>query len=232
VLKACPCLRFRIRTIPGLGLEQQKNGITEAFGEYLRALKKFAKDERREHTDRTAIEQLLNVFAAAAEGRPEVQQEPGKIGDRGAPDFKVTKSGMILGYIETKAVGVNLAKVLKSDQMKRYQALSDNILLTDYLEWIWIRKGSKQTEALCHETDLENPKFRLRDALGEELVRQEREHQQGRLYGLYKTFRDQGVSRTQAEGIRRCLRADAGLGATCRATVSPPPTRGGRNAEA
>ena len=31
----------------------------------------------------------------------------------------------------------------------------------------------------------------LRDYLGEELVRQEREHQEGRLFGLYKIFRDQ-----------------------------------------
>ena len=31
----------------------------------------------------------------------------------------------------------------------------------------------------------------LRDYLGEELVRQEREHQEGRLYGLFQIFRDQ-----------------------------------------
>ena len=31
----------------------------------------------------------------------------------------------------------------------------------------------------------------LRDYLGEELVRQEREHKEGRLYGLYEVFRDQ-----------------------------------------
>ena len=31
----------------------------------------------------------------------------------------------------------------------------------------------------------------LHDYLGEELVRQEREHQEGRLYGLFQIFRDQ-----------------------------------------
>src|SRR5258708_11531000 len=31
----------------------------------------------------------------------------------------------------------------------------------------------------------------LRDYLGEELVRQEREHKEGRLYGLFQVFRDQ-----------------------------------------
>jgi hypothetical protein len=120
----------------------KKETAADAFADYLKALKKFSASERTEHTDRTPVEQLLNAFAAEAEGRPKVQQEPGKIGDKGAPDFKVTKSGMILGYVETKAVGVNLAKVLNSDQLKRYRELSSNILLTDYLEWIWIRKDS------------------------------------------------------------------------------------------
>src|SRR5262249_42913922 len=83
---------------------------------------------------------------------------------RGAPDFKVTKSGaMILGYVENKAIGENLAKVLKSDQIAKYKLLSNNIVLTDYLQFIWINKyGPPQSERLCDETDIENPKFRLR----------------------------------------------------------------------
>src|SRR5262249_15478439 len=91
--------------------------------------------------------------------------------------------------------------------------------------------GPPQRERLCHATDLEQRRFRLRedrveavanllkgffstppegigrskqlalalavrsrmlrDYLGEELVRQEREHREGRLYGLYQIFRDQ-----------------------------------------
>ncbi len=110
--------------------------------------------------------------------------------------------------------------------------MSDNIILTDYLQFIWINKyGAPQSERLCDETDFENARFRLRedrtaavgkllqgffstapegigraqqlalalatrskllrDYLGEELVRQEREHKEGRLYGLFQIFRDQ-----------------------------------------
>jgi hypothetical protein len=47
---------------------------------------------------------------------------------------------MILGYVENKAMGENLAKVLKSDQIAKYKILSDNIVLTDYLQFIWINK--------------------------------------------------------------------------------------------
>ena len=37
-----------------------------------------------------------------------------------------------------KAIGTNLDKELKSDQFKKYRTLSDNILVTDYLQWMWL----------------------------------------------------------------------------------------------
>lgn len=210
---------------------KSKISNAELFGEYLKRLRKIAAAEKTEHTDRTAAELLLEAFAERAGKDVKVQHEPKKSPEKGAPDFKVTKSGMILGYVETKALGENLNKVRKSDQIKRYQTLSHNILLTDYVEWIWLKKDSIQTESLCQESDLENPKFRLRndrieavakllesffstapegigraealalalatrahllrDYLGEELLRQQREHQEGRLFGLYQVFKDQ-----------------------------------------
>lgn len=203
----------------------------EIFAQYLRDLREFATAEKTEHTDRGALEKLLKAFAAQAHGKPKVQHEPKRDKTKGAPDFKVIKDGMILGYVENKTIGENLTKVLKSDQIAKYKTLSPNIVLTDYLEFAWISKDGINRETLCHDTDLENRKFKLnperiaavaallagffstapegigtskplaealaarsrllRDYLGEELVRQEREHQEGRLFGLYKTFRDQ-----------------------------------------
>ena len=95
--------------------------------------------------------------------QPAVQHEPKHVAEKGAPDFKVSRRGMILGYVENKAIGENLDKVLKSDQIKRYRTLSDNILLTDYSHWVWINGNDVQRETLCHATDLENPKFKLRE---------------------------------------------------------------------
>jgi hypothetical protein len=81
------------------------------------------------------------------------------ISDGGAPDFKVTKAGLILGCVENKPIGENLAKVLESEQIAKYKSLSNNIVLTDYLHFIWINKyGPPQGE-----TDIENPKFRVRE---------------------------------------------------------------------
>ena len=177
------------------------------------------------------METLLKSIAVEhSDAKINIQQEPKRVADKGAPDFKVSCQGMILGYVETKPVGENLVQVLKSDQLKRYQSLSDNILLTDYLHFIWINKDGVQRDSLCHATDLELPRFKLRedrasavagllkgffssppegigrsqqlalalaarskllrDYLGKELIRQEKEDQKGRLYGLYQIFRD------------------------------------------
>jgi hypothetical protein len=201
------------------------------FERYVLALRKTPIDEKTEHTDRAALQDLLHAMASGSGSGVIVQHEPKRIAEKGAPDFKITKNALILGYVENKAIGENLDKVLKSDQIKRYKTLSQNIIVTDYLHFIWINKDGIQRESLCHATDLENPKFRLRDDrmfavsklfegffstapegigraqqlalalatrskllrdyLGEELVRQEREHKEGRLYGLFQIFRDQ-----------------------------------------
>ena len=201
------------------------------FDRYLLALRKTPVEEKTEHTDRAALEALLQAIADAGANGVAVQHEPKRVADKGAPDFKVTKSALILGYVENKTIGENLDKVLKSDQIKRYRGLSQNIVLTDYLHFIWINKDGIQRETLCHATDLESRNFRLRedriaavdklleaffstapegigraqqlalalatrsrllrDYLGEELVRQEREHNEARLYGLFDVFRKQ-----------------------------------------
>ncbi len=202
------------------------------FDTYLRALRETPLEEHTEYTGRTALENLIRAVASGqAGGQIGIQQEPKREAGKGAPDFKVSRQGMILGYVETKPVGENLDRVLKSDQLKKYRSLSENILLTDYLHFIWINKDGIQRETLCHPTDLEFRKFTvrkdcatavagllqgffscapegigrsqqlalalavrsrlLRDYLGEELVRQNKEHREGRLYGLYQIFRDQ-----------------------------------------
>ncbi|MDE0059570.1 MAG: N-6 DNA methylase [Defluviicoccus sp.] len=205
--------------------------IQPDFDSYLKSLCETPFSEHTEHTGRTALENLLKAVADSADGNIGIQQEPQRVADKGAPDFKVSRQGMILGYVETKAVGDNLDQVLKSDQLQRYKSLSDNILLTDYLHFIWINRDGVQRESLCHATDLESRRFRvredraeavaglligffstppegidrsrqlalalatrsrlLRDYLGQELVRQEKTKEQGRLYGLYQVFRDQ-----------------------------------------
>lgn len=145
-------------------MSKDREAIHEAFAQYLKDLRKFAAKEKTEHTDRAAIERLLEAFAAQAEGTPKVQHEPKRIAGKGAPDFKSTRAGMIVGYVETKALGENLDKVLKSDQIAKYKTLRQNIILTDYCEFIWIgASGAPKRAVLCSEDDLENRKFTPRE---------------------------------------------------------------------
>jgi hypothetical protein len=128
------------------------------FQTYLAALRKTALDAKTEHTDRSALEALLNALAPAG---VTVQHEPKHAGDKGSPDFKVTKAGAILGYVEVKTIGENLDVVLKSKQIEKYKSLSKNILLTDYLHFIWINNDTLQRTSLAYPTDIENSKFKV-----------------------------------------------------------------------
>lgn len=205
--------------------------IANFFDRYLLALRKTPLDEKTEHTDRSALESLLQAIAEDSNKGVAVQHEMKRVPGKGAPDFKVVKGGLILGYVENKPIDENLNKVLKSEQIAKYKSLSQNIILTDYLTFIWINKDGTQRETLCDSSELENRKYRVRpdraeavaklisgffstapdgigraqqlalalatrskllhDYLGEELVRQEREHKEGRLYGLFEVFRKQ-----------------------------------------
>lgn len=206
--------------------------MSDRFDAYLRKLRETPVSEQTEFTGRSALEALLGRFASEAARGVAVQHEPKREKDKGAPDFKVQRQGAILGYVEVEEIGANLDKILKTDQIRRYRELSDNILLTDYLQWIWIDGARvKGRETIAFPTDLENRRLRvaperaeavgkligaffsqapqgvgrsrqlalalatrsklLRDYLGQELVRQEREHREGRLFGLFQIFRVQ-----------------------------------------
>lgn len=131
-----------------------------AFEKYIAELRKTALDAKTEHTDRAAIEHLLQAAADDAQPGAHVQHEPrrDKAGG-GSPDFKVIRQGRIAGYVEVKTIDENLSKVLKSDQIRKYKTLSDNLILTDYLEFCWIKgDGEIGRQRLFHSADLENPK--------------------------------------------------------------------------
>jgi hypothetical protein len=108
----------------------------DIFDRYVQALRKTSVDEKTEHTDRAALQMLLQALADEGAKGVIVHHEPKRVTNKGAPDFKIIKRGLILGYVENKAIGENLDKVLKSDQIKRYRTLSQNIILTDYLHFI------------------------------------------------------------------------------------------------
>lgn len=129
------------------------------FEKYFKSLQSQKISDITEYSHRSALKDLVESLAGA---KIKILHEPKREGKFGSPDFKITHTESIIGYIENKKIDENLDKILKSDQIKKYQSLSDNILITNYIEWIWIKEGKiQQRETLCFLTDIENKKAKL-----------------------------------------------------------------------
>ena len=109
---------------------------------YLKALYE-RKDEGKEHTYRTPFENFLQELIP----NYEVRQEPKRSATGGlAPDFTISSDGVTVGYIETKDIGKALDA--GSEQVEKYRAICDNIILTNYLTFIWLSGENTKTVEL------------------------------------------------------------------------------------
>lgn len=93
-----------------------------------------------EHSYRPA---LKNLFEQLDENIIAVN-EPTRSA-HGSPDFvffKKSNKNIILGYVETKDINVNLDDIEKTSQLKRYLGYS-NLILTNYIEFRFFRNGEK-----------------------------------------------------------------------------------------
>ena len=77
----------------------------------------------------------------------------------GAPDYIIQRKEVPIGYIEAKDIGADLNKIEKSDQLKRYKKSLDNLILTDYAEFRFIKYGEKVKTIKI--VDIENSKFNI-----------------------------------------------------------------------
>jgi hypothetical protein len=56
--------------------------------------------------------------------------EPKRV-ECGAPDYIITRAGTPIGYVEAKDIGTSLDTEERSEQMRRYRASLNNLILTD-----------------------------------------------------------------------------------------------------
>lgn len=61
----------------------------------------------------------------------------------GAPDYIVQKKSIQIGYIEAKDIDKNLDMFENSEQLERYRASLDNLILTNYIEFRFFINGEK-----------------------------------------------------------------------------------------
>ena len=106
--------------------------------DYIQALEKeLSAGDNTEHTHRPALHALLESL------NPDIiaTNEPQHITAVGAPDFRIIKNKLAIGYVECKDIGKNLDEAFDTDQLKRYLHSFHNLLLTDYLEFRWYVGG-------------------------------------------------------------------------------------------
>ena len=112
---------------------------------YLKEIATLATDgDATELSYRTPIENMLQAAVVEFGIDVVILQEPGRVKNIGAPDFRISaKGGGVIGYVECKKPGADLQKLTTKSQLEKYRALSGNILLTDSWRWLLLRDGKK-----------------------------------------------------------------------------------------
>ncbi|GAA7271035.1 DNA methyltransferase [Helicobacter pylori] len=117
--------------------------------EYLESIKDLTA-ETNELTHRPSLYNLLNRLKDNFNKEFKIEHEPKK--EQGSqPDFCVSFQGLNIGYIENKRVGNNLSQLLKSDQILKYLELNPNLMLTDYLNFMWVGKDENNAPLIKKE---------------------------------------------------------------------------------
>jgi predicted helicase len=131
--------------------------LKDLYREYYSEIKKrYLQADYTEGTFRTPLENFLKKLNP----KYDFNQEPDRATQLGAPDFKVFRNGVKIGYIETKELGKNLDQELMSSQITKYKAGSNNIILTNYTRFVLIRNNDVIFDMdLFTISDLSNPTF-------------------------------------------------------------------------
>ncbi|WP_154489004.1 type ISP restriction/modification enzyme [Helicobacter pylori] len=117
--------------------------------EYLESIKDLT-TEKNELTHRPSLHNLLNRLKDHFNKEFKIEHEPKK--EQGSqPDFRVSFQGLNIGYIENKRAGANLSQLLKSDQIRKYLELNPNLMLTDYLNFMWVGKDENNAPLIKKE---------------------------------------------------------------------------------
>ncbi len=133
-----------------MGKTAKRLSNESAFESYISELKsKFKFKESREHAYRPALQQFIESTVGI-----EAINDAARI-TCGAPDFIVYKKRVPVGYIEAKDINKDLERESKSEQIRGYHSLG-NLILTDYLNFIWFVDGEVRLEVSIGETKASN----------------------------------------------------------------------------
>ncbi len=144
--------------------------------EYLESIKDLT-PEKNELTHRPSLYNLLDKLKNHFNKEFKIEHEPKRDKQGGQPDFRVSYQGLNIGYVENKRVGTNLSQLLTSDQIRKYLELNPNLMLTDYLNFMWVGKDENSAPLIKKEISVAsldelskplkpNPQTTERDLIG------------------------------------------------------------------
>ncbi|MCQ2690119.1 hypothetical protein JT071_06135 [Helicobacter pylori] len=120
--------------------------------EYLEGIKDLT-PEKNELAHRHSLHDLLDSLKDHFNKEFKIEHEPKR--ERGSqPDFRISYQGLNIGYIENKKVGTNLSQLLKNDQILKYLELNPNLMLTDYLNFMWVGKDEENKPSIKREISI------------------------------------------------------------------------------
>ena len=93
-------------------------------------IRKFKTGKTTEHSFRGDLQDFIERTVTGVQAINEPTRQK-----CGAPDYIIQKKNIPIGYIEAKDIDKNLDVVEKSEQLDRYRASLDNLILTNYLEF-------------------------------------------------------------------------------------------------
>jgi predicted helicase len=134
---------------------------TSLLNDYFKNIKKeYSTRNYTEFSFRTPFEN----FIKSLDKDYDVHQEQKRMRGVGAPDFKAFRKAVNVGYIETKDLGLNLDEIIKTEQLGKYIRGIDNLILTNYCQFILIRKGENIFNVnLFDITDLHGKDIKFND---------------------------------------------------------------------
>ncbi|MGL2382965.1 type ISP restriction/modification enzyme [Helicobacter pylori] len=124
--------------------------------EYLESIKDLT-PEKNELTHRLFLHNLLKNLKNDFNKEFKIEHEPKKDKQGGQPDFRVSYQGLNIGYIENKRVGTDLRKIVESEKSKqilKYLELNPNLMLTDYLNFMWVGKDENNAPLIKREISI------------------------------------------------------------------------------
>jgi len=111
----------------------------EVLNYFKEVIKIYMRGDYTEGTYRTPFENFIKGLNSDYT----LIQEPQRITGLGTPDFKAFYGARKVGFIEAKDIDKNLDEIIETDQIKKYREGIDNLLLTNYLRFILIRRGHR-----------------------------------------------------------------------------------------